>query len=1033
MNKKFLKLFFAAALLGGLAGMAVSCKDYEEEISALSKKVDEYSTLVSQLQGTVSNGYVITAVTSTATGYDVTLSNGRVIPINHGTNGTNGTNGVDGKTPTLKLENGILSYSYDGTNWTELGNVKGADGADGATVVPQFKLEDGILYYSVDEGETWVELGNVKGEDGQSASSDVYAIWDKDNGTLTFHGIKDADGNVVDDIVIYTNLDLSSLVFVPEAYVDGVEAIVQRTFSYVPMDSTNIDSKSETWTSETKAADGTAAEAEAEPVTLKTIPVAKYHVNPAHAVINPDAFVFDFFVKANDEYISSRAVASDDFDVDYTEYEYDGDSILAFTLEITGEAATAEHISVVALNAKRDSTIDVTSDYATVYQGTIADPWIAEPWASAKQFKHEAKVVNGKTENHYRVVMDGSAPDLAYRNGKEVWDDGSADYETLKATCDTSVAFNKSLDLAAITALHYKLTGNKLIDESELAENEATAELLEQLGLSFEYQIVKNYGAYENVTIEDAVLKATSAASGQAVIVRVLLKDADDNVAKIAYIKVLITPDLSTIVLPLDPIEFTCDSASINVVCDSTDLQAVYDKFGLTKAEFEAKYPKFNDIIDFPNNEETGDKDDLKIGTVDGTEIDSLVWTIPMDSVYKYAGKTITHDVQFLSENGVPANVTLSVAIAAIDKVRRPTQYAEYWDIWNNPVNNADMYVTWFNVQTPAVGETDSTKCQFENNPNAPFVQFSRADQHLKFKDSKGNELADTLDLQYFFCKVDNEKIVKIGGIPVTFTVPDDTTLIATVNGVKDTVATISNVETDGRLNTVYFNKKSTIADTLLNTNALYVYIGAKAFACGDENKPLDVQFFDELQNKYKECFVAKYVRPIDYSQKSPAYFVDAKDLGEPHTYLLLSDILDLVDWRFEDAGSDVRRSFSKYENYWEYYGPFEIVADTLAATCNLNHDEDFKTPLPNTAQFKQMTYDELLAVVPDLKTVENGKYADPDKLHTDFLIYSNNQSSLKEDFAIKVPIKIKYGFGTVDAVVEIAVKKTAGTGAPRR
>ena len=1022
MNKKFLKLFFAAALLGGLAGMAVSCKDYEEEITALSNKVSQLESTVGTLQSTVSNGFVITNVASTDYGYDVTVSNGTVYKIYNGNNGTNGTNGQDGKTPTLKLENGVLSYSYDGTTWTELGNVKGEDGA---SVVPQFKLEDGILYYSVDEGKTWVELGKVKGEDGESASSDAYAIWDKDNGTLTFHGLKDEDGNPIEDVTVYTNLELTSLVFVPEAYVDGVEAIVQRTFSYAPYDSTNADTKSETW-APAAAADGAAAEADV--VTLKTVPVAKYHVNPAHAVINPDEFVFDFFVKANDEFISTRAMASDDFDVDYTEYEYDGDSILAFTLKITGEAATAEHISVVALNAKKGEDIDVTSDYATVYQGTIADPWIAEPWASAKQYKHEAKVVNGKTENHYRVVMDGTAPELAYRNGKEVWDDGTADYETLKATCDTSVAFNNKLDVAAITALHYKLTGNKLIDEKELVENEATPELLEQLGLSFEYQIVKNYGAYEAVTIDEkGVLSASAAASGQAVIVRVLLKDADDNVAKVAYIKVLITPDLSTIVLPLDPIEFTCDSASINVVCDSTDLQAVYDKFGLTKAEFEAKYPKFNDIIDFPNNEETGDKDDLKIGTVDGTVIDSLVWTIPMDSVYKYAGKTITHDVQFLTENGVPANVTLSVAIAAFDKVRRPTVYAEYWATWEG------KYVTWFNVETPAVGETDSTKCQFENNPNAPFVQISRADQHLKFKDSKDNEIADTLDLQYYFCKTDNEKIVKIGDIPVTFSVLDDTVLLATVNGVKDTVAVISNVETDGRLNTVYFNKKSAIADTLLNTNALYVYIGAKAFECGDENKPLDVEFYNALENKYNECFIAKYVRPIDYSQKSPAYFVDAKDLGEPYTYLLLSDILDLVDWRYEDAGSDVRRSFSKYENYWDYYGPFEIVADTLAATCNLNHDDDFKTPLPNTAKFKQMTYDELLAVVPDLKTVEDGKYADPDNLHTDFLIYSNNQSSLKEDFAIKVPIKIKYGFGTVDAVVEIAVKKTAGHGAPRK
>ncbi|MBP3433916.1 MAG: hypothetical protein J6K50_01450, partial [Clostridia bacterium] len=51
-----------------------------------------------------------------------------------GAAGTNGTNGTDGITPTFKLENGELFVSYDeGENWTSLGNVKGDKGDKGDT------------------------------------------------------------------------------------------------------------------------------------------------------------------------------------------------------------------------------------------------------------------------------------------------------------------------------------------------------------------------------------------------------------------------------------------------------------------------------------------------------------------------------------------------------------------------------------------------------------------------------------------------------------------------------------------------------------------------------------------------------------------------------------------------------------------------------------------------------------------------------------------------------------------------------------
>ena len=114
-----------------------------------------------------------------------------------GKDGTNGKDGEDGVTPEFKVEDGMLYVSYDdGDTWTSLGIVSGEDGKDGTNgkdgeqgepgkdgedgangkdgedgVTPEFKVEDGILYVSYDNGDTWTKLGNVSGEDGKDGTN----------------------------------------------------------------------------------------------------------------------------------------------------------------------------------------------------------------------------------------------------------------------------------------------------------------------------------------------------------------------------------------------------------------------------------------------------------------------------------------------------------------------------------------------------------------------------------------------------------------------------------------------------------------------------------------------------------------------------------------------------------------------------------------------------------------------------------------------------------------------------------------------
>jgi len=155
----------------------------------------------------------------------------------NGEDGKDGKDGVDGKTPTFKIENGQLWVSYDdGTSWKSLGGVTseggegiqgpagadgkdgvdGEDGKDGLTPyigsngnwwigdtdtgvkaagsdgkdgvngedgkdgvngedgkdgvdgkTPTFKIENGQLWVSYDDGEFWKSLGGVTSEGGQ--------------------------------------------------------------------------------------------------------------------------------------------------------------------------------------------------------------------------------------------------------------------------------------------------------------------------------------------------------------------------------------------------------------------------------------------------------------------------------------------------------------------------------------------------------------------------------------------------------------------------------------------------------------------------------------------------------------------------------------------------------------------------------------------------------------------------------------------------------------------------------------------------
>ena len=145
MNKKFKNLFLAGALVLGLAGVTVSCTDYDKDINDLQNKItdvtNQVSTLqsnVAALQSAINAGAVITSVTPLSGevgGWKFTLSDGKSYDVTNGAKGADGTPGKDGKYYVPNAETGCWDM-------VEIKDGKEVDRSVG--LVPRPALEEKI-------------------------------------------------------------------------------------------------------------------------------------------------------------------------------------------------------------------------------------------------------------------------------------------------------------------------------------------------------------------------------------------------------------------------------------------------------------------------------------------------------------------------------------------------------------------------------------------------------------------------------------------------------------------------------------------------------------------------------------------------------------------------------------------------------------------------------------------------------------------------------------------------------------------------
>jgi hypothetical protein len=719
---------------------------------------------------------------------------------------------------------------------------------------------------------------------------------------------------------------------------------------------------------------------------------ADYYLNPSNATVT-DAFTFTYLYNqgGNTPFYSTRAEASDNFAI---EPKFNSaDSVLHLDLTVTGSPATDEYITIIKLQVKEGSDTAVVSNEHTIFRNIFDCVLVAN-----KKSNQTIDTYPAVADQHYRNNYYGDntvAINVADANAYDPVSANAIYNKTyiLTDNIDTTLTIGSSLNLNGIVAAHAFKSGE---------EKELNDEQLEKLHLSWDFSLVPYsfvdpqtstsvaHDQCEYVVLDTAGVLTVNkdevgySATNRTPIVRATLNYGDDIVA-VGYIKIGIKAVDADVLKPLIDVDaeetntflFDCDNDSSYVIATPEQLDSLAQRNGYASMDsLMADYPVIADAS-------TDAGSVYQVG-------DSIKWIIPMDTVYAYAGKTITRAIELQNTDGsliIP--VTLKADVAEVVKEYNLSSangdyIDEYW--WAEDRTDSTLYeITKFNVRVPDVNENTPDSCLFINDLNAAFVT----------EDGRTviNNDSNISKIDFFFCKKDLDgQEFTFGDTTVTFEVVDDTVLMVGT----DTIATIDNSGSAVPYNVLKLNKNSYVAKRLLNTDEFYTYIGATAYYCGNESYPVEVTFNGE------DHFRGDFIRPVYLRTNPDEGFIDGVDYGEAGSYIDLTDLVNPYDWRNRNFNDEPYNGY-----YWGYYGPFTFTVDIENITCDLN-GADPHVAVPATIVLEQTD------------ASWNGLTS-----QYGFLTYKNNGNNVSS-FNLYVPVTVDYGWGQITTTeIKVSVKGT--------
>ena len=419
-------------------------------------------------------------------------------------------------------------------------------------------------------------------------------------------------------------------------------------------------------------------------------------------------------------------------------------------------------------------------------------------------------------------------------------------------------------------------------------------------------------------------------------------------------------------VLEANNFKFECDKVGVSKTTYQQMSKYVYNKLNYSKDEFHNHYQFFKDMANatYQGKTDVGTVKELNSGdnsSQEGTHV--LQWTISEQELWDHAGEEVSNVVRYYTSAGSNTYVEI-VLKAKIEGLQKKYNVSDAYFI--NEYWNDEKTFTRFNVQVPqSTNDANPNNCIFVNDLNSPFITENGV---LKLDKA-------VTTFEYLFC--DHMKGSKtIGGKNYTFTI-ENNGLVLKANGEK--IAEINNNNATMPFNTVTYNKSSELAKELLNTKEMYMLFKVTGYACGDKKKPIEITFNGQ------DHFRANMIPPVKIAEKAAKNFKDGVDVGDPGSFIKIEDLIAPSDWR--------GRKFSEHANYWDFYGPFNVVFDRKDAECDLNGQ---RQPVPATIE---------LAQVPTLPG-QTSKYG--------FITYKNNLTTVNSNFNIFVKVTVTYGWGKI-------------------
>lgn len=1033
MRKKFFSALLLMTLAVPLTGALVSCSDYDDDISSLR---DDVTSLKSQLETTKSD----------LEAQLTTIKGDFAAQIQAAVEGKADKSEVDKLNEQLLAAESKLQAQIDAVNEAieglDAGKINDAietlaavtgdveklktdvDGIDQrvGTVEENLKIQQAALdaflkalesngYENVDE-----LIAAVK--DAQGTISELQDKVSANAGDITtLKGLmEDAEEALatlnttvaglqgqIDALTVYIEKMLSGLVFAPDFYYGGIEAMEATTIEYTPIKLSNNSTlekpEVETWGNLKMNA------------YLTPDIVAKYHMNPSYFDVTK---IKSMKVVSDDkEYVevgNTRAAASAPSVVEGS-WLNSKDGMLSATINLDANAVKDDpsHVTVLAVqacfNGKDGKDSVVTSDYAAVAKSTIRNVVIADPEVKGTSCTMEkfhvytfAKDAIANDPTHDLVYNDPEGIDLT----KLVQAHFIRNNATAEQAMDDVSKYGMKWEFAVS---HYTAGGNKTSESAHiyLKDNHAIACTVDASGKP-------QPGSQDRSSI------------GRLPMVRVTLVDTtktENNIVAVGFIKLEIVKEAD---VPAEAIDVNFDGKGYDLSCTGYNQtltwaqieDQVLGKLNLSKDEFEAQYKietNNNGDVQLYANTENGPAVTTQYGKVEelkdagGHTTNVLSWTVTANEICKAVwdvtkvayktGVNLETGVKFARKDGditKPAvyvwfhTGTITTPTAALDN---STKISNRWAATNGVIESG------FDEIHDYVGQPNKNVLTFKLDLLECFVG-----NKINLTTTGSDAFKKNLNYEYKFIITEaNQKQVGLSGTKYRMsTSADGHLLFANAGQGTEIVA-----ELDGSV--VKYNETGAYAQDLLNAashkdlaHTVTATVGIYVTNACDMPLPVENNTFD-----------VKFLRPINVAGVEGVAFTDAKDDGNQAD---LYKLLTFTDWR-----GTWKEEYVKAPNAG--YGVTSITPDIDDITTDMNNGTLGETLLSS------ITKDIAFKKDPNAGKAYGG-------VTFGQLVYEN-VGHVTSTFKVRVPLTVTYYWGEVKTSVDITVNATQGNKVARR